>query len=101
MSANDNSDALDFIKAVDRAIDLIITDFVCTVSIGADGVCVRAALPPPDSFDGMPIILGGGVRTEINGIRLPQDNAAPSHEPIGGGGSQLCLFSCLSSHAST
>jgi len=98
VSANDNAtSALDLVRAVDGAIDLIITDFACAVSVGADGACARATLSEADSFDGMPIILRTGL---LNEIRMPQDGTTPWQEPYGDR-SQLSLFSCLSSPPST
>jgi len=103
VSANDNAaSALDLVRAIDGAIDLIITDFVCAVTVGIDGVCVQATLREPSGDDGMPMILRAGVRVEINKINLPQEHrATPLQDVSGVDSSQLCLFSSPSSQAST
>ena len=72
MSANDNafggaSNALEFMKAIDGALTLIVTDFACAIKVGANGSCAEATLPDSDGFEGMPMILGAsaGVNVQI------------------------------------
>ena len=103
MSANDNAaSALDLVRAIDGAIDLIITDFVCAATVGVGGVCVHARLREPGGDDGMPMILRAGVRVEINKIRLPAEHRArPLQDVSGADPSQLSLFAWPSSQAST